>query len=67
MGPQRKEESSFSAEKEAKRPLRLGPEVVETLWVQVGKVLWFFLSRKNNLLPLQRTNAGGSLHPAFDR
>jgi hypothetical protein len=43
----RKEESSFSEEKEAKRLFRPGARAGAG---KVGKVFWFFFSKKNRLL-----------------
>jgi hypothetical protein len=43
------EESSFSEEKEAKRLSDLAPAFPDWRGSKVGKVFWFFFSKKNML------------------
>jgi hypothetical protein len=46
--------SSFSEEKEAKRLYPLAAVFSGGRWVPVGKVFWFFFSKKNFFLPQLR-------------
>jgi len=48
FGKVQQEDPSFSEEKEAKRLVSVKVGMVATAQPQTGKVLWFFLSRKNN-------------------
>jgi hypothetical protein len=52
-----KEESSFCEQKEAKKLYDFAPVLDRLARAQVGKVFWFFFSKKNCLLMLGPSRA----------